>query len=72
MDKLISILKPILEKKIDEAISEADTQAHFESFMPTFPWLGDNCNEIFADAVITVLRGMQDSQNFMKADGMLK
>lgn len=61
-------LEPILRKKIEEAINEADSNLGQND---SFPWIGDFCYQIMADAAISVLRGMQDAENFMLDERML-
>ena len=59
-------LKPILIEKIKEAINEANDKLEINKKYGTFPWIGDNCYQIMADAAICVLRGMQDHQDFVE------
>ena len=70
IENLIIKLKPKLVKKIEDAINETDDELQSEN--TKFPWLGENCYHILADAVINVIRGMQDSQDYMEREEMLK
>jgi len=70
IEDLIIKLKPNLVEKIEEAFNKTDKELQITNI--TFPWLGDNCYHILADAVICVLRGMYDSQSYMKKEGMLE
>ena len=36
------------------------------------PWLGENTAAIMADAATAVLLGMQDAEDYLTAEGMLK
>ena len=43
-----------------------------ESIDTTLPWMGDDIAEIMAAAAFQVLRGIADSQVYLKREGMLK
>lgn len=58
-------LKPILTKKIEEAMN-ADELGDV-----LFPWLGNDCYRIMADAAIAILRGMEDAQTYLQEEGYL-
>ena len=64
MENLLALLRPILRKRIEEAMNDTTLCTTTERF----PWLGDNCYLIMADAVICVLRAMQDSQDYMRRE----
>ena len=70
IEDLIIKLKPNLIEKIEEAFNKTDDEIAVDSHI-RFPWLGDDCYHILADAVICVLRGIYDSQNYMEKEGML-
>lgn len=59
-------LKPILVRKIGEAMIAEELEDVL------FPWIGDNCFRIMADAAIAVLRGMKDAQNYLREQDQLK
>lgn len=63
------ILKPILAEKIQEAVAE--TLDRLKSQDEDLPWLGDNFEQIMADAAICVLLGMADMEKFMAENGLL-
>jgi hypothetical protein len=65
-------LKPILVQKIEEAINKTDDILGKADSKKLFPWLGDNCYEILADAAINVLVGMEDMEKYLKDNGMLE
>jgi hypothetical protein len=47
---------------------DSDQRPHPEGF----PWVGDNIAPIMAEAAIAVLRGMTDSQAYLRREKMLK
>ena len=58
-------LKPILVEKIDEAMNSKE----MEDIL--LPWIGNDCYRIMADAAITVLRGMEDMETYLKEEGYI-
>lgn len=63
-------LRPILIEYIEKAMSETIINAA-DSVSIIYPWVGDKCHEIMADAAICVLRGMEDMEEFLRKDGLL-
>jgi len=73
METLIAVLKPILIEKIEEAINEIDDKLNLlKDNNVHLPWLGENSCCIMADAIINILRGLNDSQEYMIKEGLLK
>lgn len=68
--KWLNELRPILRKKIREAVNETNDHLVIGED-ELFPWVGDDCYDIMADAAICVLRGMADSEKYMVENGLL-
>jgi len=66
------VLKPILMKKIEEAVEQTDNEMGNGSEGYLLPWLGKDYQSIMADAAIAVLRGMQDAQDYLAEEGLLE
>ena len=64
------ILRKILVSKISDAVNEASESLDGEEEY-YFPWIGDNCYNIMADAAINILLTAQDTEAFLIDDDQL-
>jgi hypothetical protein len=66
-EEQINKLRVRLTDGIEEAVDRLTTE-HLEFPMP---WIGPNTYAIMADAALTVLRGMADSEAYMAEKGLV-
>jgi cell division septal protein FtsQ len=65
-------LRVKLTEYVEQAVAEVDEHFMDSEGQAVFPWVGDNVFRLMADAAITVLKGIEDTQEYLIEDGQLE